>query len=203
MSKLYFKYGCMNSTKTLSLLTTAYNFEEKNIEFMVLKPSIDTRDGDGVVKSRVGLERECVVVYPNTNIYESVEKYYNILMANFCSLRWILIDECQFLTIEQVEQLAKIVDTLDVNVMCYGLRTDFTSKAFPASMRLFELSDDIEEVKSSCSCGKRTSINARFRENGELVLQGDQIMIGGNDLYRPLCRKCWREMKKAQERAQN
>lgn len=179
------------SSKTLRLLTTAYNFEEKGIPFMVLKPSADTRDGEDIIKSRIGLERECVSVDTNVDIYKAVENYNNILLSTLSKLEWILVDECQFLTEEQVDQLAKIVDNLDINVMCFGLRTDFTSHCFPASRRLFELADNIEEVKSRCSCGHKTSINARFNENGDIVLHGDQIMIGRNDLYQPMCRKCW------------
>jgi thymidine kinase len=123
----------MGSAKSLRLLTTAYNFEENGIPFMVLKPSIDTRDGEGVIKSRVGIERECIVIDTNDNIYDAVEKYNNILISTFSKLEWILIDECQFLSEEQVDQLANIVDKLGINVMCFGLRTDFTSHCFPAS----------------------------------------------------------------------
>lgn len=163
---------------------------------MVLKPSADTRDGEDIIKSRVGLERECVTVDADIDIYKAVEKYNNVLLSTLSKLEWILVDECQFLTEEQVDQLAKIVDVLDINVMCFGLRTDFTSHCFPASRRLFELADYIEEVKSRCSCGNKTSINARFNENGDMVLHGSQVMIGGNDLYRPMCRKCWFEKVK-------
>lgn len=184
------------SSKTLRLLTTAYNFEENGIPFMVLKPSIDTRDGEGVIKSRVGLERECISIDSEIDIYKAVENYNNVLMSTLNKLEWILVDECQFLTEEQVDQLAKIVDTLNINVMCFGLRTDFTSHCFPASRRLFELADYIEEVKSRCSCGNKTSINARFNENGEMILHGSQFMLGGNDLYKPMCRKCWFEKVK-------
>jgi len=184
------------SSKTLRLLTTAYNFEENGIPFMVLKPSIDTRDGEGIIKSRVGLERECISIDSEIDIYKAVENYNNVLMSTLNRLEWILVDECQFLTEEQVDQLAKIVDTLDINVMCFGLRTDFTSHCFPASRRLFELADYIEEVKSRCSCGNKTSINARFNENGEMILHGSQFMLGGNDLYKPMCRKCWFEKVK-------
>ena len=184
------------SSKTLRLLTTAYNFEENGIPCMVLKPSIDTRDGEGIIKSRVGLERECISIDSEIDIYKAVENYNNVLMSTLNRLEWILVDECQFLTEEQVDQLAKIVDTLDINVMCFGLRTDFTSHCFPASRRLFELADYIEEVKSRCSCGNKTSINARFNENGEMILHGSQFMLGGNDLYKPMCRKCWFEKVK-------
>ncbi len=195
-SKLYFYYGTMGSSKTLRLLTTAYNFEENGIPFMVLKPKTDTRDGDGIIRSRIGIERNCVMISDNEDIYRAVECYNNILLSTLSKLEWILIDECQFLTEEQVNQLAKIVDNLNINVMCFGLRTDFQSKLFPGSKRLFELADTIEEVKSRCSCGRKTSINARFDSLGNLILDGNQIMIGGNDLYKPLCRKCWMELSK-------
>ena len=113
--------GLCGSSKSLRLLTTAYNFEENGIPFMLLKPSIDTRDGDNVIKSRLGIERECISVDADVNIYKAVENYNNILTSTFSKLEWILVDECQFLTEEQVEQLAKIVDKLDINVMCFRI----------------------------------------------------------------------------------
>lgn len=190
-SKMYFFYGTMSSAKTLRLLTTAHNFEERGITFLVIKPSIDTRDEEGFVTSRVGLKRECIMVDKDVDIFDSISEYTKILQSTFSKLEWILVDECQFLTEEQVDQLAAVVDRLDINVMCFGLRTDFRSKAFKGSKRLFEIADDIEEIKSSCSCGNKTIINARFNENNELILDGPQIMVGGNDVYKPLCRKCW------------
>lgn len=191
---LKFYYGSMNSAKSLLLLTTAHNIEENGLQLMVLKPSLDTRDGDGVIHSRLGVERECVMVDADVNLYKAVKTYKNFLTSQFKELKWVLIDECQFLTEEQVDQLSDVVDYLNVNVMCFGLRTDFRSKLFPGSKRLFEIADDIEEIKSTCQCGDRkTSINARFSENGEIVTNGDQIMIGGNETYKPLCRKCWKD----------
>lgn len=191
MAKLSFYYGAMGSCKTLRLLTTAYNFEEKGIPFMVLKPSADTRDGSNIIKSRIGVERECIPINEDVDIYQAIKDYNNILKSTFSKLEYILIDECQFLTENQVNQLAKIVDKLEINVLCFGLRTDFTSHCFQGSKRLFELADTIEEVKSRCNCGNKTSINARFDSNGKLILEGNQIVIGGNDIYKPLCRKCW------------
>ena len=193
MNKLFFCYGTMASAKSLRLLTTAYNFEENGLDIMCLKPSADTRDGDGVIKSRVGLERKCVMVDPDVNLYKAIKDYNNILNSQFRSLKWVLIDECQFLTEKQVDQLSDVVDFLGINVMCFGLRTDFQSRLFPATKRLFELADDIEEIKSTCSCGERkTSINARFDNNGEIITEGDQIMVGGNDMYKSICRRCWK-----------
>ena len=193
-SKLYFYYGPMGSSKTLRLLTTAYDFEEKGIQIMVLKPSLDTRDGKGIIRSRAGLSRPCLTIDKDVDLYKAIKSYSNALAAQFESLRWVIIDECQFLTEEQVDQLSDVVDFLDINVMCYGLRTDFKSRLFPASKRLFELADDIEEVKSTCECGKnKTSINARFDKNGDIIVDGDQIMVGGDESYRAICRKCWKD----------
>lgn len=194
MSKLYYYYGSMSSSKSLRLLTTAYNFEENGVQIMVLKPSADTRDGIGVIKSRAGLQRPCIMVESDVNLYNAIKTYANVLASQFEQLKWVLVDECQFLTEEQVDQLSDVVDMLDISVMCYGLRTDFRAKLFPATKRLFELADDIEEVKSTCSCGERkTSINARFDENGTIITDGAQIMVGGDELYKPICRKCWKE----------
>lgn len=193
MSKLYYYYGSMASAKSLRLLSTAYNFEEKNVQIMVLKPSLDTRDGEGVIKSRAGLERKCIMVDHDVNLYKAVKAYKNVLASQLETLKWVIIDECQFLTEAQIDQLSDVVDFLDVNVMCYGLRTDFKSRLFPSTKRLFELADDIEEIKSTCECGERkASINARFDNNGEIITEGDQIMVGGNETYRAICRKCWK-----------
>jgi thymidine kinase len=194
MSKLKFFWGPMASAKTLKLLSTAYNFEEKNVQIMVLKPALDTRDGEGIIRSRAGLERKCVMIDKDMNLYKAIKAYKNVLAAQFETLKWVIIDECQFLTEDQVNQLSDVVDFLDVSVMCFGLRTDFKSQLFPGSKRLFELADDIEEIKSTCECGDRkTSINARFDENGEIVTEGSQVEIGGNDRYRAICRKCWKD----------
>lgn len=206
-SKLYFYYGPMGSSKTLRLLSTAYDFEEKGIQIMVLKPSLDTRDGKDTIRSRAGLSRPCLTVDKDVDLYKAIKSYSSALSAQFEHLRWVIIDECQFLTEEQVDQLSDVVDYLDINVMCYGLRTDFRSRLFPASKRLFELADDIEEVKSTCECGEnKTSINARFDSNGDIITDGNQIMVGGDDKYKAICRKCWKNKIKAKankEKEQN
>ena len=192
-SKLYFYHGPMGSSKSARLLTTAYDFEEKGIQIMVLKPSLDTRDGEGIIRSRAGLERKCIMIDKEINLYKAIKAYKNVLASQLETLKWVIIDECQFLTEEQVDQLSDVVDFLDVNVMCFGLRTDFQSHLFPGSKRLFELADDIEEIKSTCECGERkTSINARFDDDGEIVTEGSQVEIGGNDKYKAICRKCWK-----------
>lgn len=203
-AKLRFAYGCMNSAKSMLLLTTAHNLEENGLEIMVLKPSADTRDGVGIIRSRVGIERKCINVDEDVNIYKAIKEYRNFLASQFIELKWVLVDECQFLTEQQIDQLSDVVDFLDINVICYGLRTDFQSKLFPASKRLFELADDIEEIKSTCACGDRkTSINARFDSEGNIVTEGSQVVIGGNDMYKALCRRCWKERIRNQKLAEN
>lgn len=193
-AKLYFRHGTMGSSKSLRLLVTAHDFDEKGIPFLVIKPSIDTRDGGNKVKSRVGLERDAVEIYPNTDIYKAVYNEVHVRMAlGEESIKWILVDECQFLTEDHIDQLSNIVDNMDINVKCYGLRTDFKSRLFPASKRLFELADDIREIKSLCHCGRKASINARIDSDGNVVTDGSQIEVGGDDRYKAICRKCWKE----------
>lgn len=192
MSKLIFRYGSMGSTKSLNLLTTAYNLEENDISILCLKPSIDTRDGFGQIVTRmVGLDvkRPCVAVQPTDDIFEIV--YLHIMNVDK-ELKYVLIDECQFLKSKQIDQLSKLVDTMNIEVICFGLRTDFTSRLFEGSRRLFEIADNIEEITSYCQCGNKTIINARLSEDGNIVLDGEQILLGSsNELYLPLCRGCW------------
>ena len=194
MSKLYYVYATMNSAKSTMLLTKAHSFSERDISFLCIKPSVDTRDSDGVIKSRIGIERECLVVDKIDNIYNIIEEYNKVLLFHGGNLlKWILVDEAQFLTREQVNQLSDIVDSLGINVMCFGLRTDFKTNLFEGSARLMELSDNIEELKSSCKCGRKAIVNARIDTFGNVVNSGEQIVIGGNDMYVPLCRKCYKE----------
>lgn len=197
MAKLYFKYGCMGSTKSLSLITTSYQFEEKEIPHMILKPLISDKGDSGFVSSRIGVKRECVSIDTDTNIYDLIKTFIELQEVKFNKkLKWILVDESQFLTEEQVNQLSYIVDDFNINVICYGLRTDFKSKLFEGSKRLFEISDTIEEIKSSCSCDSKALINARIDKNGNVLSDGEQVLIGGDDKYVALCRKCWKKKLK-------
>lgn len=202
MAKLHYIYGCMGSSKSLRLLALAHNLLEKGVEFVIFKPAKDTRESEDVVKSRAGLEMKCLVIDDDTDVYQFIKTYKERLSLQMNSvLRWVFIDECQFLEPKQVDQLTDVVDKLDVNVMCYGLRTDFTSKLFPASKRLFELADELEEIKSYCTCGKhRASINARFDSDGKLVTSGSQIMVGGDDRYTSLCRGCYKKLLKESQK---
>lgn len=184
MGKLIFKYGAMGSAKTANLLMTAYNFEEKNKIVQLLKPQLDTRDGN-YISSRIGIKRECLLFSKTTMISDIYNYHADILF----------IDESQFLTKEQVDDLADLVDNHDKLIFCYGLRTDFLSNLFEGSKRLFEIADKIEEVKSICECGNKASINCRIDENNNIIYEGSQILIGSNSLYKPLCRKCWNKNK--------
>ena len=190
--KLYFRYGTMGSAKTALLLTQAYNFEERGMRYVCLKPIIDTRETGNVIRSRIGIERECTWIYADTNIYELAQEIFEQSMT---IVDWILVDEAQFLTTDQVDQLARIVDDFGSNVICYGLRTDFQSHLFEGSRRLFEIADTIDEIKSTCNCGRKTIINARIDSKGDFVEEGAQVEIGGDDRYIAVCRKCWRNKR--------
>lgn len=190
--KLYFRYGTMGSAKTALLLTTAYNFEERGMHYVCMKPIIDTRETENVIRSRIGIERECRWIYADTDLYLLAQELFESTM---CIIDWFLIDEAQFLTAEQVDQLARIVDDYGSNVICYGLRTDFKSRLFEGSRRLFEIADTIDEIKSTCTCGRKTIVNARIDCNGDFVEEGAQVEIGGDERYIAVCRKCWRNKR--------
>ena len=190
--KLYFRYGTMGSAKTAMLLTTAYNFEERGMSYRCMKPVVDTREGDSVIKSRIGIQRDCTWIYPESDLYAIAAEY---VKANGTSVDWYLIDEAQFLSTAQVDQLSRIVDDFGSNVICYGLRTDFQSHLFEGSKRLFEIADTIDEIKSTCNCGNKTIINARIDSNGDIVEEGAQVEIGGDERYVAVCRKCWRNKR--------
>lgn len=188
MGKLYFYYGTMNSGKSMYLLAKSHNFEERGIGYVLLKPEIDTRD-EGVIHSRSLPEKKCIILGKDEMPSEKVMPY---LVSSARRLDWILIDEAQFLTEAQVNNLAELVDSdLGVSVICYGLRTDFMTRLFEGSKRLFEISDTIEEIKSTCNCGRKTIFNARINSDGDIELGGNQIDVGGEDKYLSMCRKCY------------
>ncbi len=193
MAKLYFKYGVMGSSKSAQALITKFNYEEQGMRVWLIKPAKDTRDGKDVVRSRIGLAQKADTVGQEINlftVFQAREKeFYEV----------IIVDEAQFLAAEQVEQLRDIVDKYNVPVLCFGLRTDFCTRLFPASARLFELADSISELKTVCACGKKASVNARLDQEGHVITEGEQIFLGGNESYRPMCYRCW---KKAVEKEQ-
>ena len=162
------------------------------MRYLCMKPIIDDREKDNVIRSRIGIERRCEWIYPDTDIYAAIKRLRDEKGVIF---DWILVDESQFLREQQVDQLARVVDEFGTNVVCYGLRTDFQSRMFEGSRRLFELADTIDEVKSTCSCGRKTIINARIDSQGNIVTDGKQVEIGGDDKYVALCRSCWRNRR--------
>ncbi|MCQ2401010.1 MAG: thymidine kinase [Lachnospiraceae bacterium] len=188
-AKLYFKYGAMGSSKTAQALITKFNYEERNMNVMFLKPSTDTRDGADIVKSRIGLEAKATVISPDCNVYE-------LYRDSFSDCKAVVVDECQFLTPEQVDQLAEITIDFDVAVLCFGLRTDFQTKFFPGSRRLMEIAESISEIKMVCDCGAKATVNARLDDEGNIVFEGEQVVLGGNDRYIAMCRKCWTKAKR-------
>ena len=192
MAKLYFKYGAMGSSKTANALITKFNYEERGMKVWLIKPSIDVRDGVDVVKSRIGLSAKADIMTPDKNLYEE------FTARGECNV--IIADECQFFTPAQIDDLRKIVDELDIPVLCYGLRTDFLTKLFPGSLRLFEVADSVTEIKTICGCGKKAIVNARIDGDGKIVTEGGQILIGGNDSYVAMCHSCWKTAIKAQKK---
>ncbi|MBQ8319344.1 MAG: thymidine kinase [Clostridia bacterium] len=190
MAKLYFKYGAMGSSKTANALITKFNYEERGMKVWLIKPSVDTRDGADVVKSRIGLAASAEVITPEKDIFEEYKKQGGRDV--------VIADECQFFTAAQIDQLRRIVDEKDIPVLCYGLRTDFLTRLFEGSRRLFEVADSVTEIKTICGCGKKAIVNARIGEDGKVVTEGGQIMLGGNDSYIAMCHSCWKQAIKKQ-----
>ena len=185
MAKLYFKYGAMGSSKTAQALITKYNYEENDLSVWLLKPSADTRDGETILRSRIGLEAEVEIIPPETDVLQ----LFRDTRLGKCDV--IIVDECQFLTQQQIDQLRSIVDEHNIPVMCFGLRTDFQTKLFPGSLRLMEVADTIQEIKTICDCGAKATVNARIDSTGHIVTQGAQVVLGGNDSYIAMCHKCY------------
>ncbi len=183
MAKLYFRYGVMGSSKTANALMVRYNYEERGQEALLVKPMVDQRDGARFVASRVGLSHPCI--------------YFSELRAmgdeKVAEYACVIVDEAQFLTKDEVQHLAHLVDDVNVPVICYGLRADFQGNFFPGSQELMACADIIEEIKTICWCGKKATCNARLDAEGRVVKTGEQLMLGANGRYIALCRKHWKE----------
>ena len=179
MAKLYFRYGAMGSSKTANAVMVQYNYQERGSKVLMLKPKLENRDGATIVRSRCGLEAQC----------RFVEELGEISLDG---IECVIVDESHFLTAEQVKQLVDIVDERDIPVICYGLRSDFRGELFEGSRELLRWADTIEEIKTICWCGRKATFNARV-QNGHIVREGEQIMMGGNSAYVSLCRRHWRE----------
>ena len=180
--KMYFHYGVMGSSKTASALMKKFSFEEHGRKVALVKPSIDNRDGGVLLKSRMGLASPAITVAPNDSLTACVE-------ANG-TFDVIIVDEAQFLTKSQVNELRNFVDN-GTMVMCYGLKTDYMGNLFEGSKRLLEVADTIREIPSMCVCGRKAIINARYLGD-KIIYDGEQIDIGGNDKYIALCHQCWK-----------
>ena len=193
MAKLYFKYGAMGSSKTAQALTTKFNYEERGMKVWLIKPSIDTRDGESIVKSRIGLYAPCEAIHPEVDLF-------TLFTTEHGEADVIIADECQFFTEAQIDQLRHIVDEFDRPVLCFGLRTDFMCHLFSGSRRLFEIADSISEIKTICACGSKATVNARLDSEMNVVTSGDQVMIGGNETYIAMCHSCWHKKIQNQEK---
>ena len=187
MSKLYYRYGAMNSGKTTLLLQVAHNYEERGMKVLILKPKIDTKGEDTIV-TRIGLKRKV------DHLIEKDEKIINYLNTIDKDIVCILVDESQFLSRDQVDELFMFTKLKDISVICYGLRSDFKTMSFPGSLRLFEIADVMEELYTICRCGKRAKFNGRV-VNGEFTSSGSQVAIDGENevSYESLCGKCYLE----------
>ena len=182
MSKLYFRYAAMNAGKSTALLQTAHNYEERGMRVLLFTAAHDERAGQGVIGSRLGLQRQVATFGPET-VFER-----DHLPPD---LACVLIDEAQFLTPQQVRQLHRLAHRAGVPVICYGLRSDFRGEAFPGSAQLLTLADDLEEMKTICACARKASMNMRLAADGRRVTVGEQVEIGGNDRYRAVCPSCF------------
>ena len=188
MAKLYFHYSTMNAGKSTLLLQASYNYRERGMHTYLMTASFDDRAGKGRIGSRIGIGEEADVFGVSENLYDKIDA--ELKAAN---ITCIFIDEAQFLSKDQVWQLARVVDDLKVPVMCYGLRVDFQGNLFPGSAALLALADEMREVRTICHCGKKATMVVRTDEDGNVLTEGAQVEIGGNERYVSLCRKHWRE----------
>jgi thymidine kinase len=204
MSKVYFYYSAMNAGKSTVLLQSSYNYHERGMRTLLFMPAIDTRAGLGRVKSRIGLEAEAHALQPTDDIYAHVKAAHapkaDALGAAKAGalgaaqpVSCVLVDEAQFLTRAQVEQLTEVADQLRIPVLCYGLRTDFQAQLFPGSAALLALADNLIELKTICHCGRKATMNLRVGADGRGVKEGAQVEIGGNDRYVAMCRRHFKE----------
>ena len=188
MAKVYFYYAAMNAGKSTVLLQSSYNYRERGMRTLLFTPSIDTRYGTGRIESRIGLRSGAISLSGAEDVVARVRKEHASE-----PLACVLVDEAQFLTPEQVWQLAEIADDLDIPVLCYGLRTDFQGKLFPGSATLLGIADDLTELKTICHCGRKATMNLRIDQDGRAVKVGAQVEIGGNDRYVSTCRRHFKE----------
>lgn len=182
MSKLYFRYAAMNAGKSTSLLQVAYNYEERGHSVLVLTSAIDNRAGIGKVSSRLGVSRDAIPVNKSDSIISDI-----LSVQNYSEISCILVDEVQFFTASQIVEFHRIAHCHKIPVICFGLRADFRGDLFEGSAKLLALADSLEELKTICRCGKKATMNARLDSDGNIITQGDQVLIGGNATYESVC----------------
>jgi len=188
MAKLYFQYSTMNAGKSTVLLQASHNYQERGMETYLLTAQLDNRAGEGKIGSRIGISKKADTFSVGDNLFKKIKKRLSL-----GEIACVLIDEAQFLEEEQVWQLARAVDDLNIPVMCYGLRVDFMGKLFSGSAALLALSDEMREIRTICFCGKKATMVVRRDEKGNTLTDGAQVQIGGNETYVSLCRRHWRE----------
>ncbi|EBA15845.1 thymidine kinase [Roseobacter sp. SK209-2-6] len=188
MAKLYFNYSTMNAGKSAVLLQASHNYRENDMNTYLLTAQIDTRAGEGRIASRIGISEAADTFTPTEDLSAKIKQRLEL-----GAVAAIFVDEAQFLTPDQVWQLARVVDDLKVPVLCYGLRVDFQGNLFPGSATLLALADEMREVRTICHCGKKATMVIRQDDSGRAITKGDQVQIGGNESYVSLCRRHWRE----------
>lgn len=191
MSKLYFKYGVMGSSKTAQALMCKFNYEQVGFDVMLIKPVIDTRDTLDekiIVRSRIGLTSDCLTFDSNENLYKFIFNH-----NQFRPKSVVIVDEAHFCTAKQINELKEV--SRNIPVLCYGLLTNFKTELFEGSKRLVEIAESLMEIKAVCECGKKATVNARFI-NGKIVLNGDEVLIGGDESYKAMCYNCYNSLKK-------
>ncbi|PWI33933.1 thymidine kinase [Vibrio albus] len=188
MAQMYFYYSAMNAGKSTTLLQSAFNYQERGMNPLIFTAAIDDRFGVGKVSSRIGLQAEAQLFNAESNLFEEIKALHN-QEARHC----VLIDECQFLSKEQVYQLTEVVDKLHIPTLCYGLRTDFQGELFEGSKHLLAWADKLIELKTICHCGRKANMVIRTDEHGKPIAEGDQVAIGGNDKYVSVCREHYKE----------
>lgn len=193
VAQLYYRYSTMNAGKSIELIKVAYNYEEKGKRVLTLVPSVDDRYGTGIITSRIGIQREALIVGEETNILELF-----LAESKKGKIDCVLVDECQFLRKHHVQELVEIVDSCDVPVLAYGLKNDFRNELFEGSYYMLVYADKIEEIKTICWCGRKATMVARVVD-GKFVKQGEQVVVGGNDMYISLCRKHYNDGRLAAE----
>lgn len=186
MAKLYFHYSTMNAGKSTLLLQASYNYRERGMETLLLIASLDDRAGPGIIGSRIGIAAEATAFGP-------AEDLFALIAADPRPLSCVFLDEAQFLSAEQVWQLARVADDLGIPVMAYGLRVDFRGDLFPGSAALLALADDLREVRTICHCGRKATMVIRRGPDGQALTDGDQVQVGGSETYVSLCRRHWRQ----------